>query len=83
MLPESFVVAARVATVVGLLPEACVLVRVGRSGRPRLRLRVNILEIFWTCFVNILDMFCKYFGNILEISWKYFEPDMSSLTLWC
>ena len=47
ILPESLVVVAGVATVVGLLPEACVLMRVRRSGGPRLRLKVNILEIFW------------------------------------
>ena len=46
MLPESLVIVAGVAAVVGLLPKACVLVRVGRSGGPRLRLKVNMLEIF-------------------------------------
>ena len=50
MLPESLVVVAGVATVVGLLPKACVLVRVGRSGGPSLRLKVNILETSWKYF---------------------------------
>ena len=63
MLPESLVIVAGVAAVVGLLPEACVLVRVGRSGRPRLKIKVFFLENFG----NILETFWNIIGNILEI----------------